>query len=95
MYQSIRSWFRNVLHKSAVEQSLDDELRACVEILAADKAKAGLDPADAKRQALLAIGGLEAVKDRVRDVRRGSRLEAAARELRYASRTLILTRSSE
>ena len=73
MKAALRSWFRNLFRRQAVENSLDEELRACVDILAAHKEQAGLSPAEARRQALLEIGGVEIVKERVRDVRRESR----------------------
>jgi predicted permease len=88
MWIGLRSWFRNLLRRPAVEASLDEELRACVDILAANKIRAGVAPAEARRQALLEIGGVDVVKERVRDVRRASTIEALARDLRHAVRIL-------
>jgi predicted permease len=88
MIRGIRAWFQNVVHRSAADSSLDEELRACVEILAAQKIQAGARPEEARRQALLEIGGVEGVKERVRDARRGSRLEAIVRDLRHTTRVL-------
>ena len=67
---------------------LDDELRAYVEERAASYERQGLAPADAKRAALVEVGGVEQVKERVRDVRVGSAVEAGARDARYAARVL-------
>src|SRR4029079_12591321 len=47
-----------------VEAALDEELRACVEILTAEKIEAGLCPAEARRQALLETGGIASVTAR-------------------------------
>jgi hypothetical protein len=88
MQSGLRSWFRNLFRRRAVEDSLDEELRACVEILTADKQRDGLAPAEARRQALLEIGGVDVLKERVRDVRRGSAAEAFVRDLRHAFRIL-------
>jgi putative ABC transport system permease protein len=70
------------------EGDLDDELRAFVEARAAAHERRGLAPADAKRAALIELGGLDQVKERVRDVRIGSALEAAVRDVRYGARVL-------
>jgi predicted permease len=88
MIPTLRSWFRNVLRQSAVETSLDDEMLACVEILTADKITAGIAPAEARRQALLEIGGVESVKARVRQVRRASAFSSLVYDCRAAIRSL-------
>jgi putative ABC transport system permease protein len=45
-----------------------------------------MDPAAARRQALVELEGVEQVKERVRDVRRGAWLEQARQDVRYALR---------
>jgi predicted permease len=82
------SLFRNLLRKDTVEQALDEELRASVEILAQEKIKDGFSPSEARRQALIELGGLEQVKEEVRAVWAGRPLEDFARDLRFALRTL-------
>ncbi|HET7696898.1 MAG TPA: ABC transporter permease [Vicinamibacterales bacterium] len=82
----IHAW-RNLLHKSAVERELDDELRAAEETLRDRYASQGMSDADARRAARLALGG-EPVQDAVRDVRAGVRLEMLLGDLRYAVRAL-------
>ncbi|HVP04134.1 MAG TPA: ABC transporter permease [Dehalococcoidia bacterium] len=84
----IPSVFRNLFRKGAVEQALDEELRAALEILAEEKMRDGLSAAAARRQALIALGGMEQVKEEVRAIRAGRWLEDFARDLRYALRTL-------
>jgi predicted permease len=77
------------LRRSArADRDLDDELRAYVDVRAAWYERRGLAPAEAKRAALLEVGGVERVKERVRDVRVGSALAAAARDARYGARVL-------
>lgn len=77
------------LRRSAhADRDLDDELRAYVNARAASYERRGLAPAEAKRAALIEIEGVEQVKERVRDVRIGSALEAAARDARYGARVL-------
>src|SRR5689334_23855327 len=82
----VHAW-RNLVHKSAVERELDDELRAVEETLRDRFAAAGMSEADARRAARLAAGG-EPVQDAVRDVRAGVRLEILLNDLRYAARAL-------
>ncbi len=77
------------LRRSAdADRDLDDELRAFVEARAASHERRGLTPAEAARAALLEVEGVEQVKQRVRDVRIGSALGAAARDARYGARVL-------
>jgi predicted permease len=77
------------LRRSAdADRDLDDELRGYVDARAASYEGRGLAPAEAKRAALIEVEGVEQVKERVRDVRLGSALEAAARDARYGARVL-------
>ena len=84
----IVSLFRNLLRRSAVEQSLDDELQSSVELLTEEKMREGLPHLEARRRALIELGGVEQVKADVRAVRLGHFLENEARDLRFAIRTL-------
>ena len=85
----VQSLWRNVFSKSRVENDLDDEVRAYAELLTTEKVRAGMSVADARRAALVELGGMERVKDDVRDVRSGALLETTAQDVRYAVRTLI------
>ena len=84
----IVSLFRNLLRKNTVEQALDDELQSAVELLTEEKMKAGLSHREARRQALIELGGVEQVKEEVRAIRLGRFLENMARDLRFGFRTL-------
>jgi predicted permease len=88
MRRRIVSLLRNLLRKQAVEQALDDELRSSVELLTQEKINDGLSPSEARRQALLELGGVEQVKEEVRVIRVGRFLEDFAKDLRFAVRTL-------
>ncbi|MGH9140762.1 MAG: ABC transporter permease, partial [Vicinamibacterales bacterium] len=67
---------------------LDDELRGYLESLVARNIRAGMDPEAARRQALIAFGGVENVKDAVRDVSRWHLVESIWRDLCFAWRGL-------
>src|SRR5881275_1531737 len=84
----IASFFRNLLRKRAIEQALDDELKSAVELLAQEKIKQGLSRPEARRQAVIELGGVEQVKAEVRAIRSGMFLETFAQDLRYGLRIL-------
>jgi putative ABC transport system permease protein len=84
----IASTWRNLSDKESVDQELTEELRAHVDLLTDQKIREGLEPEAARRAALLEIGGLEQVKERVREVRMGRPLDDLSQDLRYALRGL-------
>jgi len=84
----IASLFRNLLRKNTVERALDDELQSAVELLTEERMEKGLSHPEARRRALIELGGVEQVKEEVRAIRLGHFLENEARDLRFAVRTL-------
>jgi predicted permease len=84
----IASFFRNLLRKRAIEQALDDELKSAVELLTQEKMKQGLAHPEARRQALIELGGVEQVKEEVRAIRSGMFIDTFAQDLRYILRIL-------
>ena len=81
----------NQYRKSRVEAELDSELRAYADLLTDQKVRAGMDPGDARRAALIDLGGLEAVKEQVRDARSLAWLDSSRQDARYAFRALRRT----
>ena len=79
---------RNALAGRRVDRELDTELRGYIDLLTDEKISAGIPPERARREALIELGGLEAVKEGVRDVRAGALLEQFVQDVRYASRVL-------
>src|SRR5258708_24252354 len=67
---------------------LADELSAHLDLHIEDNIRAGMTPNDARRQALIALGGLEPTRDRVRDRRGLPVLDTLAQDVRYAVRGL-------
>jgi len=88
MAKRILSLFRNLFRKRDIEQALDDELRSTLETLTQEKIEQGLSQATARREALIEIGGIEQVKEGVREVRAGHYAEILAGDIRYALRQL-------
>ena len=85
----LRSALRNLFTRPRIEHELDADVRAYVELLTDEKVRAGMNRNDARRAALVELGGIERVKDEVREVRSGALLETTARDIRYAIRTLV------
>ena len=79
---------RNLFHRSRVERELDDEVRSYYEMLVGEKIAAGGTPETARREAAIETGGVEHVKECVRDVRMGALVEQLLQDLKYGARTL-------
>ena len=82
---SIARW---ILRREHSERDLDAELQAFIELSAADKIRDGIPPAEARRLAVLDVGGVQQVKERVRTGRHGGTLDEIGRDIRYAFRML-------
>src|SRR4030095_10991092 len=80
--------WRTLFRKSAVERDLDDELRGAFETLVDRYRAQGMAEEPARRAARLALGGIEPVKEAVRDVWAGAQLESMLSDVRFALRTL-------
>jgi hypothetical protein len=89
----ILSLFRNLFRKRDIEQALDDELRSTLEALTQEKIEQGLSQEVARREALIEIGGIEQVKERVRVARVGHFVEVLVSDVRYGLRQLRRNRS--
>ncbi|HEY6827129.1 MAG TPA: ABC transporter permease [Gemmatimonadaceae bacterium] len=88
LFSHVRTSVRNVADRSTIERELDAELRSYVDELTAEYIKAGATPDEARRAALIKVGGVEHVKDQVRDERPGMMFENAGRDLRHGLRLL-------
>src|SRR6185503_20674629 len=78
----------NLFHKDQVEQELTEELHAYLVLLIEAKIKKGISLAEARRAALIEMGGLEQVTESVREVRMGHFLETMWQDTRYGARML-------
>ena len=79
---------RTIFRKGRLEQELRDELHGAEETLRDRYLAAGMREDEARRSARLALGGVEPVKEALRDVRAGAQLERILADARYALRTL-------
>lgn len=80
--------WHNLRHRERIERDLDREVRATVDLLVDEKMRAGVPPPEARRLALLEIGGVEPTKERVRAARSGALLDTVMLDVRYGSRLL-------
>jgi putative ABC transport system permease protein len=84
----LRSLGRNLLGKARVERELHQEVEGFLDELTDEKVAAGMSREAARHAARVEIGGAEQVKERVREVRAGARLDELLQDLRYGLRTL-------
>jgi predicted permease len=84
------AWRRLVgfLHGSRFDRELDNELRSHLQLHIDDNIRAGLMPHEARRRAILALGGIEQTKEQYRDQRGMPALTHVIRDARYGLRTL-------
>jgi putative ABC transport system permease protein len=79
---------RALLRRGELERELDEELGFHVEREAEKRRAEGVPAEEALRQARVAFGGVEQIKERSRDTRGLSFLEIISQDLRYAIRSL-------
>jgi predicted permease len=86
-----RSFLRNLFFTRRVDADLDQEVHAHLELLIEEKVRGGIGMAEARRAARIELGGVEQVKEQVRDSRTGAFLESLVQDLRFAWRSLRRT----
>ena len=84
-----RARWRAVVERETLDRDLDRELSEWIAELAARHEAAGVAPAEARRRALAETGGVEQVKERVRDARSGRRAGGLLQDVWYACRSLV------
>ena len=81
--RALSSWRRGLW-----EKELDDELASHLDMHVADNVRAGLTPEEARRQAILKLGGVEQTKELYRDRRRFPFLDTIVQDGRLALRMM-------
>jgi putative ABC transport system permease protein len=87
----LRAWlvrFGGLFGKARRERELAQELESNLQFHIEDNLRAGMTPEQARRQALIRLGGLEQAKELYRDRSGLPGLETLLQDLRYAGRTL-------
>src|SRR3984885_9065669 len=93
LWSSLKHLSHNLLRKQQVEDRLEDEVRSYADMVADEKIAAGIPPSEARRTTLAELGGIEQVKQSVRDHRTGACLELLWQDVRYALRQLRRNRA--
>jgi predicted permease len=91
MSDLVRAFFakvRAIFSKARLEDDFSEELAAHVDLLAAENEKAGMTREEARRMALVRLGGQELTREIHREERGLPFLEILGQDLRYAVRTL-------
>ena len=84
----VKSALHNLLHRSQIESELDAEIRSYVDAITEERIANGMSPNEARRLVLAECGGMEQVKQSVREVRAGTGIELLWQDLRYTLRQL-------
>ena len=85
----LSSIFRFLFRRQKVERDLDAELRYHVDRQTELNLARGMTPENARREAVLTVGGVEALKDDCRDARTGRFFETLWQDVRYGMRVLL------
>ena len=80
--------FRALFKREELDAELDEELQYHLDRLTEKNLQAGMERKEARRQAMIAFGGVERFKERTREERGVRPLEELGRDLRFAVRTL-------
>jgi putative ABC transport system permease protein len=91
MLKHLRAWGHRALGLfagRAAERELTAELESHLQLHIDDNLRAGMTPEEARRQALIALGGVESTKEAYRDRRGVPAIESVLRDVRYGARTL-------
>jgi putative ABC transport system permease protein len=83
-----RSFLRNLLSSRRMDVDLDLEVHSHLELLTEENIRAGMAPKDAHRAAQIELGGIEQVKEQVREKRNSNGLYSVISDCRYGVRQL-------
>ena len=83
-----RSFLRNCFSPRRADVDLDQEVHSHLELLTDENIRAGMPPAEARRAARIELGGVEQVKEHVREVRVGNWIHCMISDCRYGIRQL-------
>jgi predicted permease len=90
--RTLRRFFKRLTSWATTQQDeerLQAEIAEHLAMQTAENIQAGLSPIEARRQAMLKFGGVEAMKEEYRDRKGLPFLETLAQDLRYALRQLV------
>jgi predicted permease len=89
--RTLRSWlwrFAGLFHQNPRDREIDEELESHLQLHVDENLRAGMTPEEARRHALLALGGVQQTKEGYRDRRGLPMLEAILQDVRFGLRML-------
>ncbi|HEV7890467.1 MAG TPA: ABC transporter permease [Pyrinomonadaceae bacterium] len=87
----LRAWvvrLGGLFDKGRRDRELAEELETHLQMQVEDNLRSGMSPEEARRQAVIKLGGVESAKEEYRERRGVPAVESLLRDLRYALRTL-------
>lgn len=87
-FTSLRTTLGALFGRTSAESEMDEEMRFHLEMETRRNIERGMSSADARRAALVAFGGVERLKEEIRDERDSPVFEHFTQDVRYAARTL-------
>ena len=94
--RTLRAWFvrfGGLFNKRRSEREIGDEIESNLQFYIDDGLRNGMNPQEARRQALIRLGGIEPAKEAWRDRRGIPFLESLWKDVVYAFRTLARSKS--
>src|SRR5438552_9457421 len=88
LFVKAQRFLRNLFSSRRMEMDLDQEVHAHLELLTEENIRAGMPPGEARRAARIELGGIEQVKEQVREERLGNWLHSVISDCRYGFRQL-------
>jgi len=89
--RKLREWmsrFGGLFGQQRKNRELDEEIESHLQMHIEDNLRLGMTPEEARRQAMIKLGGVESTKEAYRDQRSLPGLETSWQDLRYAARQL-------
>ena len=84
----LASRLKAMFSRERLDRDFDEELQAHVDLLVDDNRKRGMTPEQARREALLALGGVTPTRELQRDTRGLPAWDSFSQDVRYTFRTL-------
>ena len=82
------SRFMSLFYRKRWNREFAEEIESHLDLHVEDNLRAGMTPEEARRDALVRLGGVESTKEQYRDRRGVPVLETFLKDIRYAARTL-------
>lgn len=85
----VAEWVRGLVFRDRQSREMDEELNFHVDMAAAQLEREGVPPAEARRRAAIALGGVEKTKEQVRDAKGLRWITGMSLDVRLGARILV------